>query len=89
MVPMDAVSKYPDAMIPRVTVSNTDDALFLVMAIHSHTRVLLDEIQAESRRPGADAWALSLSMIRVTEDSVALMNCITESAESLTTIEKD
>ncbi len=86
---MDAVSKYPDDMIPRVTVSNSDDALFLVMAIHSHTRYLLDEIQAESRRPGADAWALSLNMISVTENSVALMNCITESAEALTTIEKD
>jgi len=86
---MDAVSKYPDGMIPRVTVSNADDALFLVMAIHTHTRYLLDEIQAESRRPGADAWALSLNMIRVTEDSVALMNCITESAESLNKIEKD
>jgi hypothetical protein len=89
MVPMDAVSKYPDAMIPRVTVSNSDDALFLVQAIHSHTRYLLDELQTESRRPGADAWELSLRMIRVTENSVTLMDCITESAESLTTIEKD
>jgi len=78
-----------DDMIPRITVRDPDDALFLVMAIHSHTRCLLDEIQAESRRPGADAWALSLKMISVTEDSVALMNCITESAESLSKIEKD
>lgn len=84
---MDAVSKYPDSMIPRVTVRDPDDAVFLVMAIHSHTRCLLDEIQAEARRPGADAWALSLKMISVTEHSVALMDCITESADALSTTE--
>jgi hypothetical protein len=90
MQPMDAVSKYPDDMIPRITLRDPEDAILLIQALRLYQNARSDELQREAKRPGADQIALSLTHINETQYVIDLMTALTDGIIPVTTsTEKD
>jgi hypothetical protein len=67
-----------DVMTPRIAIRDSDDALFVVMAIRTHMFALIAANEREAKRPGADQMALSLQVIEETRYATDLMNAITD-----------
>jgi len=67
-----------DTMTPRITIRDSDDALFVVMAIRTHMFALIAANEREAKRPGANQLALSLQVIEETKYATDLMNAITD-----------
>jgi hypothetical protein len=90
MQPMDAVSKHPDDMIPRITLRDPEDAILLIQALRVYQLARSDELQQEAKRPGADQIALSLTHINETQYIIDLMTALTDGIVPVTTsTEKD
>ena len=85
MYPMDAVSKYPDDMIPRITLRDPADAILIIQALRMYQYGRADELQREAKRPGADQIALSLQHIDDTQYIIDLMTAITNGIIPATT----
>jgi hypothetical protein len=67
-----------DVTIPRIAIRDSDDALFVVMAIRTHMFALIAANERAAKRPGADQLALSLQTIKETQYATDLMNAITD-----------
>ena len=67
-----------DTMTPRIVIRDSDDALFVVMAIRTHMFALIAANERAAKRPGADQLALSLQSIEETRYATDLMNAITD-----------
>ena len=72
------MSDQPDEMIPRVTVRDADDAELLLHALRDYMHGRLNHLLAESRKPRADQYMLSLQQIAETENVTALMQSIVD-----------
>jgi hypothetical protein len=70
-------------MIPRIVVRDSEDAIYLCMAIRTHTHAIIEELERKSRVPGADQYALSLETITVTEHGIELMRIIADTVTDL------
>lgn len=73
-------------MTPRVVVRDTDDALFLVMAVNTHTQRLIEANVAEARMTPdmADRMRLNLECIEITHYGCKLIDDISSGIELLT-----
>jgi hypothetical protein len=81
---LDDVMEGGDVMTPRIVVRDSEDAMFLVMAIRSHIHRVLDE-NVEAARATADTtkqMALSLASIETTRYACKLLDDITCSIEN-------
>jgi hypothetical protein len=63
-------------MIPRITIRDRQDLLYIVNALQGYMMSRLEEYQNIARRPGADRWALSIEQIEETKYVTSLLSDI-------------
>lgn len=63
-------------MVPRITVRDQADVALLLEALNLHMHLRITELNMDSRKGGADQYALSMTMIAETENVCELVKAI-------------